>query len=62
MYQAIRAQNHLQMPQVRCVRGREIHLDARRPTRVHVDDRARKRTPVDIRVVPEALSVIVDRL
>lgn len=62
MFKAIRAQNHLDWPQVRVVRGREIHIDSRRPIRVHVDDRARKRTPVDIRIVPDALRVIVDRL
>lgn len=62
MFKAIRAQNHLEMPQVRALRGKHIHIDSRRPVRVHVDDRARKKTPVDVRIVPNALRVIVDRL
>lgn len=62
MWNAIRTQTHLTWPQVRTLRGKEIVLDSRRPIRVHVDDRARKKTPVSVKIVPEGLKVFVDRL
>lgn len=62
MYRAMMSQSHLDLPQVRALRGREIRIESRRPVRVHVDDRARKKTPVEVRIVPRALRVIVDRL
>lgn len=62
MYRAIMSQTHLDLPQVRTMRGREILIESRHPHRVHVDDRARKKTPVLVRIAPKALRVIVDRL
>jgi diacylglycerol kinase (ATP) len=61
-YRALMAQAHLDLPQVRSLPGRHIRIESRKPARVHLDDRARKKTPVDIRIVPKALRVIVDRL
>jgi YegS/Rv2252/BmrU family lipid kinase len=61
-YRALMAQSHLDLPQVRCLQGRHIRIESRKPVRVHVDDRARKKTPLDLRIVPKALNVIVDRL
>ena len=61
-YQAMRMQSHTSLPKVRVLRARNIHISARRPVRVHVDDRARRKTPLNIRIVPEGLRVVVDRL
>ncbi|MFN3650487.1 MAG: diacylglycerol/lipid kinase family protein [Armatimonadota bacterium] len=61
-YRAIRAQVHPELPKIHYTRAREVRINARRPVLVHVDDRAWRRTPVTIRVVPKALNVLVDRL
>jgi len=58
-YRAIRVRMHLGLPKVQTRRGREISIAARHPCAVHVDERARLRTPVTIRVVPGALQVMV---
>jgi diacylglycerol kinase (ATP) len=62
LWRAVKAQTHLHLPNVRCFQGRHIRLESRHSLRVHVDDRARRRTPVDLRVRPESLKVLVDRL
>lgn len=59
-YRAIRAQTHMTLPKVRTMRARSIRITARKPVRVHVDDRARKKTPVNIRLVPEGLLVVAN--
>jgi diacylglycerol kinase (ATP) len=61
-YRAILAQNHIELPKVHSMRARQIQIHAGRPTAVHVDDRARKKTPVTVNVVPDGLKVIVDRI
>jgi diacylglycerol kinase family enzyme len=50
------------MPKVRTLRARSVRIGAHRPVRVHVDDRARKKTPIEIRIVPEALQVVADSI
>jgi diacylglycerol kinase (ATP) len=59
---AMLAQSHMELPKVHTLRGREIRITAPHSLRVHVDDRARRRTPVTIRVAPQALRVMVDQL
>lgn len=59
-YRAIRAQSHITLPKVRTLRARSIRINARHPLLVHVDDRARKKTPVNIRLVPEGLLVVAN--
>jgi diacylglycerol kinase family enzyme len=61
-YRAIRAQTHTELPKVQTLTGRQITIGSRRPLNVHVDDRARKRTPITVRIAPGALRVLVDRL
>jgi diacylglycerol kinase (ATP) len=61
-FRAIRAQSHLQLPKVELLTGREIVIRSRRPLHFHVDDQVRRGTPVTIRLVPDALKVLVDRL
>jgi diacylglycerol kinase (ATP) len=61
-FRAIRAQSHLQMPKVTLLTGREIVIHSRCRLQVHVDDQVRHVTPVTIRLVPDALKVLVDRL
>jgi YegS/Rv2252/BmrU family lipid kinase len=61
-YHAVRAQSHIQLPKVRLLRAREIRIDSPHSLNVHVDDRVRKRTPVTMQIVPDALRVMVDRL
>jgi diacylglycerol kinase family enzyme len=61
-YKAVRAQTHLNLPKVESLRAQEVVIDSRRHATVHVDDRVHRRTPVTIRIVPEALRVMVDRL
>ena len=61
-FRAIRAQSHLQLPKVELLTGREIVIRSRHTLHVHVDDHVRHATPVTIRIVPDALKVLVDRL
>ncbi len=61
-FRAIRAQSHAELPKVQVLRAREIRLQGRGPLMLHVDDRIRRREVSEIRVVPEALRVVVDRL
>jgi diacylglycerol kinase family enzyme len=61
-YHAVRAQSHIQLPKVRLIRAREVRIDSPHALNVHVDDRVRKRTPVAMRIVPNGLRVMVDRL
>jgi diacylglycerol kinase (ATP) len=61
-YRAVRAQAHLELPKVRMMKADQVQITARHPMAVHVDDRARKRTPITLRVAPRALKVMVDRL
>lgn len=60
-YRAIRAQTHLNLPKVRLERARDVKMSARHPITVHVDDRTFRRSPVRMRVQPDALRVLVDR-
>jgi diacylglycerol kinase (ATP) len=60
-YRAIRAQLHLDLPKVKLRRAREVRIEARHRQIVHIDDRARWRTPITAVVEPRALSVLVDR-
>jgi diacylglycerol kinase (ATP) len=62
VWRAIKTQAHLGWPEVRALQGKHIRIESRHQHRVHVDDRARKKTPVDIEIVPQALKVLVDRL
>ena len=59
---AIRAQSHTQLPKVHVLKGKQIRISSHRSLHVHVDDKANRRTPITIGVVPEALRVMVDRL
>lgn len=61
-YHAVRAQSHTELPKVRVLRAREVRIEAHSSLNVHVDDRVRKRTPVTMRIVPNGLRVMVDRL
>jgi diacylglycerol kinase (ATP) len=61
-YHDVRAQSHTSLPKVRVLRAREVRIDAPHVLNVHVDDRVRKRTPVTMRIVPNGLRVMVDRL
>jgi YegS/Rv2252/BmrU family lipid kinase len=61
-FRAIRAQTHLDLPKVQVVKAREVKISTRRPISVHVDERVHKKTPVEVRIVPGSLKVMVDRL
>jgi len=59
---AVRAQAHADLPKVQTLQAKTVHIRSTRPLRVHVDDRARRRTPITLTLVPDALGVMVDRL
>lgn len=61
-YRAIRSQTHMDLPKVQMLQAQSVRLESRGKERVHVDDRTHKQTPVEIRIVPRALNVIVDQL
>jgi len=61
-YQAIRAQTHVGLPKVQCLRAREVKIEARRKMNVHCDDQVIGTTPVTIDTAAGALKVLVDPL
>jgi diacylglycerol kinase (ATP) len=58
---ALRAQMHLDLPQVTSIRAREVRIEAGRRRNVHGDDRIIGQTPITISVQPGALKVLVDQ-
>lgn len=50
---------HVNLPAVRVLRGRELHVDADRPLAVYADGDPIGDTPVTIRVIPHAVRVLV---
>lgn len=61
-WRALRRQEHMALPKVHTARARTVTLASRHRTAVHVDDRCRLHTPVEIKVAPGMLKVVVDRL
>ncbi|MCC2672285.1 MAG: protein bmrU [Armatimonadetes bacterium] len=61
-FKAIYAQAHLDLPKVVHFRAKTVEIHSRRPITAHVDDRAWRRTPLTIRMVPRGLKVFVDEL
>ena len=61
-YRALRAQMHARLEKISTLRGKEIMIESRGRMNVHCDDRVIGKTPVTIRVEPNALKVLVDRL
>lgn len=59
---AVRAQSHTELPKVEIVQAKTVEIRAKRRLNVHVDDRVCRRTPITLKVAPEALKVMVDRL
>jgi len=52
---------HTRDPHHSIYRGRTIHIESRKPMAVHVDGEPFGTTPLDCRVVPKALSVLIPR-
>lgn len=61
-YRALRAQTHVGLPKVQCLRAREVKIESRRPANVHCDDHVIGTTPVTITAEPRALKVLVEPL
>jgi len=52
---------HTRDPRHSIHRGRAIHVESRKPMAVHIDGEPFGTTPLDCRVVPQALSVLIPR-
>lgn len=61
-YRALRAQAHVGLPKVQCLRAQEVRIESRRPANVHCDDHVIGTTPVVITAEPKALKVLVEPL
>lgn len=60
-FRAVTNQQHLGLPKVTTLRGREVVLESRLPLHVHADDQVVGHTPVKITSHPEALRVMLPR-
>lgn len=58
-YRAIRAQTHTSLPKVSIHKVKSIRIEAHDVASVHADDRVVAHTPVEIRIDPGALRVIL---
>lgn len=61
-YRAIRQQTHPTLPKTKITQASHIKIEARRKLPVHVDDKVRGSTPVEIEARPGALKVVLERL
>lgn len=61
-YRAIRQQIHPMLPKTRIIQAKHVKIESHHRMPVHVDDKIRGTTPVDIEIRPKALRVVVERL